>query len=90
MQAILNIAGLIMQDPVGDRTGDTPTGQDLTNCEAPDEFPLFLEQNSKEALHKNVEWTEVIEVRTPFSRWDLQREKDLCWVIAPSRLCKEH
>ncbi len=81
--------GLIMlQDRVGDRTGDTPTGQDLTNCEAPDEFPLFLEQNSMEALHENVEWTKVIEVLTPFS-WGY-REKDLRWVIAPSRLCKEH
>ncbi len=78
-----------MQDRIGDRTGDTPTGQDLPNCEAPDEFQLFLKQNSMEALHKNVEWTEVIEVLTPFF-WGIYREKDLCWVIAPSRLCKEH
>ncbi len=33
--------GSIMQDRIGDRTGDTPTGQDLTNCEAPDEFPTL-------------------------------------------------
>jgi hypothetical protein len=25
-----------------------------------------------------------------FSAGDLEREKDLCWVIAPSRLCREH
>jgi hypothetical protein len=42
-----------------------------------------------EALHKNVEWTEVIEVLTPFF-WGTYREKDLRWVIAPSRLSKEH
>ncbi len=62
-----------MQDRVGDHTGDTPTGQDLT-CEAPDEFPLFLKQNSMEALHKNVEWTEVIEVLTPFSGESIERK----------------
>ncbi len=65
-----------MEDRVRDRTGDTPTNQDLTNCEAPDEFPLFLEQNSMEALHENVEWTEVIKVLTPFLL-GIQRERKI-------------
>ena len=49
----------------------------------------FLSRTLMEALHKNVEWTEVIEVLTPFSG-GIYREKDLFWVIAPSRICKEH
>jgi hypothetical protein len=49
----------------------------------------FLSRTLMEALHENVELTEVIKVLTPFSG-GIYREKDLRWVIAPSRLCKEH
>ena len=73
-----------MQDSVGDRTGDTPTSQDLTNCEAPDEFPLFLKQNSMEALHENVEWTEVIKVLTPFSGGIYRERKIFAGLLRPA------
>ncbi len=49
----------------------------------------FLSRTLMEALHENVKWTEVIEVLTPYSG-GIYREKDLRWVIVPSRLCKEH